>query len=186
MPLLAALISGMLNHPPPLTPNYPRPISHPSPSSKRQGSISAKASCGSDWAWELVNLQVFPIKGRVHLAFRSSIGLCAGKVEEKGKPSSRESSAGSSVRRCEESGWGPGRGRARKRVVWFWTVTELSGFNRWAEGVCQGPGQERGPPDSQWCPWLSSGAAATGSTAPGAAAVAMSAPGRSSWGPGTW
>lgn len=29
---------------------------------------------------------------------------------------------------------------------------ESSGLNRWAESFCQGPGRERGPRGSGWCP----------------------------------
>ena len=84
-------------------------------------SISAEESCGSDWVWDPVNLYAFPIKTRFRLASRSSIGLSAGKAEEKGKQSSRGNSALPSVRRCEAF-WlgGPGRGPGLKtrRLVW--------------------------------------------------------------------
>lgn len=67
-------------------------------------------------------------------------------MEKKAKRNSRESGARYSVRRCEASWLGPwpGAGLKTRRLV-LDALREPSGINRWAEGVCQGPGHERGP-----------------------------------------
>lgn len=75
-------------------------------------------------------------------AFRSSIGLCAGKVEKEGNRGPARAELGAQCAGAKElAEVRAGAGLKTRRLV-LDTVTELSGFNRGAKSFCEGPGQE--------------------------------------------
>ena len=135
---LLAFTSGRVNY---QAPSPTRTTLSPGTSPRRlvRGgeSISAEASCGSDWVWDPVNLQAFPIKTRFRLASRSPIGLSARKARK----SVNRALAGTAL--CPQCagakalGLGALAGGGLEDASFGLTsVTELSVFNRWAEGVC--------------------------------------------------
>lgn len=94
------------------------------PSRERRGFISAKTSCDSDWAWVLSISRLFQSRAASAQLFALLLAWVRERWRKRLKGTRARVALGTQCAGAKPLGWGPGRGLAWRRVVWFWTLWE--------------------------------------------------------------